>query len=581
PDGGLYIETVPKHGYRFAAAVTQTSDVGQVESQGSPESGTKASTPASVFSPFENDIDSPRTARVETSVGDAVISQGRRSTGSRRKLLSTRALLAIGSVLVVATAALLLIVLKPGSNQVRIRPRQLAILPFRNLKPDKETDFLGFSLADATITRLSDIGSIVVRPSSFVEKYRSKEVDPKHAAADLNVDTLLTGTYLREGSTFRLTIQLIDVKTDKILLVLPIEARYDRLATVQDQVTQSIVDKLQLKLTYAEVQQLGQKGTENAAAYDYFLHGIDLYSRDEFLPAYPMLEKAVEADPNFALAWAHLGRAYNAVASFNLRGRNYHVKAQAAYEQALSLNPDLSEVSIYMANLFTDTNRVDHAVPLLRKLLASHPKLAEAHWELGYAYRQAGMLAESIEECSKAREIDPTVKINSSAFNSYLYTGQYEKFLGSLPLGEPSPFIVFYRGFANYYLQNMQQAALDFDRAYEIEPQLYTRIGKAFSYAIKNERRTGLEILGDVDREIQQRGVGDAEGAYKIAQAYAVLGDTQSALRVLARSVDQGFFCYDYIRSDPLLEKIRGEAEYGRILEVARTRHDSFARDFF
>src|SRR5262249_41748710 len=272
---------------------------------------------------------------------------------------------------------------------------------------------------------------------------------------------------------------------------------------------------------------------------------------------------------------------YNAVASFNLRGRNYHVKAQAAYEQALSLNPDLSEVSIYMANLFTDTNRVDHAVPLLRKLLASHPKLAEAHWELGYAYRQAGMLAESIEECSKAREIDPTVKINSSAFNSYLYTGQYEKFLGSLPLGEPSPFIVFYRGFANYYLQNMQQAALDFDRAYEIEPQLYTRIGKAFSYAIKNERRTGLEILGDVDREIQQRGVGDAEGAYKIAQAYAVLGDTQSALRVLARSVDQGFFCYDYIRSDPLLEKIRGEAEYGRILEVARTRHDSFARDFF
>src|SRR5262249_61958758 len=103
PEGGLTIKPAQKPGKSFPPAVPQTSDVGQVESQGSPESGTKASTPASVFSPFENDIDSPRTARVETSVGDAVISQGRRSTGSRRKLLSTRAVLAIRSAFVVCT----------------------------------------------------------------------------------------------------------------------------------------------------------------------------------------------------------------------------------------------------------------------------------------------------------------------------------------------------------------------------------------------------------------------------------------------------------------------------------------------
>jgi hypothetical protein len=85
-----------------------------------------------------------------------------------------------------------------------------------------------------------------------------------------------------------------------------------------------------------------------------------------------------------------------------------------------------------------------------------------------------------------------------------------------------------------------------------------------------------LEILRRVEDKVTKRGVGDPEGAYKIAQAYAVLGDKGSALRMLQRSVDSGFFCYPYIAADPLLNALHGGPQFGQILEAARQRHEAF-----
>jgi TolB-like protein/Flp pilus assembly protein TadD len=484
-------------------------------------------------------------------------------------------------VLVLAGAGIVysLGIWRAGARRAQVR--RLAILPFRNLKPDDQTDFLGYSLADATTTRLRGFSSLIVRPSSYSEKYRGLDVDPKRVADELNVDTLVTGTYLKEENNLRVTVQLIDVNKGEIISRFPFDTKYDRLVTVQDQVAFNIIERLQLHLAPEEAEALRRKTTENPLAYEHFLRGTDTYSRNEFLAAVPLLEKAVELDPNFAIAWAHLGRAYTACASFNLRGRAFQLKAEAAYEQALALNRDLIEATVFMANLFTDSNRVEKAVPLLRKLLQANPNIAEARWELGYAYRFAGMLSESIAESERARAIDPNVKRVSSAPNGYLYTGQYEKFLSSLPKDDGAAFLIFYRGMGNYYLKRFEQAAADFDRAYEMDPQLYTRIGKAFSYAIRNQKAVAIEVLTDVQSEIEQKGVGDAEATYKVAQGFAALGEKGSALRVLRRSIETGFFCYDYLRSDPLMESIRAMPECDAVLEMARERHEQFRRAFF
>ena len=80
---------------------------------------------------------------------------------------------------------------------------------------------------------------------------------------------------------------------------------------------------------------------------------------------------------------------------------------------------------------------------------------------------------------------------------------------------------------------------------------------------------------------MNERGVTDAEAMYKIAQAYAVLGDKSSAIRMLSRSINGGFFCYPYIKDDPLIENLRHEAEYATLLDSARKSHEDFKRRFF
>jgi tetratricopeptide (TPR) repeat protein len=220
-------------------------------------------------------------------------------------------------------------------------------------------------------------------------------------------------------------------------------------------------------------------------------------------------------------------------------------------------------------------------VPLLRAVLQDSPNNGEAHWELGYAYRFAGMLKESVAECEKARQNNPEVKISSSAMNSYLYLGEYEKFLQSLPSND-SVYITFYRGLAEYYLNQKQQAAREFDRAFDKNNSLLPAdVGKALSYFISGDKQRGLKLLQETENRIEERGVTDPEGIYKVAQAYAVLGDKTSALHMLKHSIGGGFFCYPYFVRDPLLQNLRGETEFQALIEQARRRHEQFKAAFF
>jgi serine/threonine-protein kinase len=470
---------------------------------------------------------------------------------------------------------------KPNLSPTAVRPRSLAILPFRNLKQDPATDFLGFSLADEIITKLGYVNALTIRPSSSVDKYRNQIIDPKKVAADLNVDTLLTGSFIKDGDDLRITAQLIDVKPDKILWRESIDLKYDKLLTVQDQVSQQIIKELELNLSPREEANLKPEKPISSEAYEYYLRGIDLYSLNDFAAAIEMLKKSTAIEPNYAPSWAHLGRAYTTNASLQFGGRQDYGLAQAAYEKAIALNPALVEPRIYEANLLTDTGRVEQAVPLLRSVLQDSPNNAEAHWELGYAYRFAGMLQESVAECEKARQNNPQVKLNSSAMNSYLYLGEYDKFLQSLPVND-SVYIIFYRGFAEYYLNDREQARHNFDRAFEMDASLLPAdVGKAFSFSIKHQDASGLKLLRQTESKIEERGVSDPEGMYKVAQAYAALGDKASALHMLGHSIEGGFFCYPYFIHDPLLQSLRNEPDFQDLMKRALHRHDQFETAFF
>jgi len=562
-EGEPYIQTVPKSGYRFSVPVIALQPEPQAVTAEVPANAPteRAATPVQIQSA---DVSGP-------------------SASAARGLSTSRWIFALGFLLlgIVALSYTAYRAQTRRPSGLSVEPRSLAILPLENLKQDADSDFLGFSLADAVITKLDYVSSLSVRPSSAVEKYRGKVIDIQAVAADLRVDTLLTGSFVREGNDLRITYQLIDVKTQKILGRGTIDLEYDNLLKVQDTVAGQIIKKLELNLSTAEAERIKTDAPVSPLAYEYFLRGVDLHGQHKFPLAIKMLEKSTEIGPSYALAWAYLGASYTSDAAFELGGREQYRRAQAAYERALAIQPSQLDAKMFLANLLVDTGKVEQAVPLLRDALKVNANYAPVHWELGYAYRFAGMLDESVAECERARQIDPVVKANGSVLNSYLYLGQYEKFLRSLPEVDDSSFLLFYRALGEYYQKDLEKASKDFERAYEVDPTLYAKIGKALSASIAHKEGEGLEILRSLESKITERGVGDPEAAYKIAQAYAVLGDQASALRMLRKSIESGFFCYPYIATDPLLNSLRSEGELKQLLEAARQRHHAFKSSFF
>jgi TolB-like protein len=146
-------------------------------------------------------------------------------------------------------------------SQTVAAARTLAVLPFRNLRPESQTDFLGFLLADAISTKLGMVKELTVRPSSSVDKFRNQAVAPQTAARELHVDTLLTGTYVRDGDDLRITAQLIDIKPEKILWEDTIDLKYDRLLTVQDTVAERVLNGLEVQLSPEEKAKLRPEQT--------------------------------------------------------------------------------------------------------------------------------------------------------------------------------------------------------------------------------------------------------------------------------------------------------------------------------
>lgn len=571
-----YIATVTGRGYRFDAEVRICADNGErLIANASPsrppgEAGDRSGK-EQVPAPQTN---APRTERAERVAVPHPLSQ---SNARRWALLSLAfALLIVAAIAITRSSHLI----RHKTMQFATR-RNLAILPLQNLRQDPDSDFLGFSLADAVITKLDYVSSLTVRPSTVIQKYRGKIIDIQRVAADLNVDTLLTGSFIRDGDNLRITYQLIDVKTEKLLGKGTIDLKYDNLLRVQDRVAGQIIAELELQLSPSEAARIQPEAPISPLAYEYYLRGVDLHGQHNFPLAIKMLEKSTQIDPNYAPAWAYLGASYTSDAAFEFGGRGQYRRAQAAYERALALQPSQLDAHIFLANLLIDTGKVEQAVPLLRDALKTNPNHAAVHWELGYAYRFAGMLNESVAECERALEIDPLVKANGSVLNTYFYLGQYDKFLRSLPDVNDSAFILFYRGFGEYYLKNWDQASRDFDRAFDLDPSLYAQIGKALSNSIAHRDAGGLEILHTLETKIEKRGVGDPEATYKIAQAYSVLGDKSSALRVLRHSVESGFFSYPYFATDPLLDAVRKEPEFSGILDMSHRRYEAFKGKFF
>src|SRR5438445_4133534 len=193
--------------------------------------------------------------------------------------------------------------------------KSIAILPFKNVSNDPDSSFYEFSLADAVITELARVRSLVVRPSSEIVKYQNIQVDPRQAGREMSVSAVLSSGFMRAGDRNRVTEQLVDVDSGDLLWSDRIDADATDIINVQDTITQEICDGLRLELTSDEKDRLERGKTANAEAYEEYLRGRDclgrfIYhsiARKDIDEAIEHFERAADLDPSFALALSALG----------------------------------------------------------------------------------------------------------------------------------------------------------------------------------------------------------------------------------------------------------------------------------
>ena len=450
---------------------------------------------------------------------------------------------------------------------VRATTRVIA-LPFRMLRPDADLDFLSFSLPDAIGSSLSGLQSLVVRSTLAGAKYATGDtVDLKAIASDLGVDAVLTGTLLRAGDQVRVTAQLVEGASGTMLWSKTVQVTMRDLFEVQDELARAIVESLSIPLSSGEKRRLSQDLPASARAYEFYLRANQVSHDPAMLTvAGELYRSALAEDPEYAPAWAKLGRVYRVLAKFGTEDTDANLKrAGDAFKRALEINPDLSIAH----NLYTnfEVESLGRAKEAMVRLLgrASSSSDPEIFTGLVFACRYCGLLDASLAADRHARRLDPSVR--TSVMYTHFMRGDWERALASdtdtlkwvthwtLPLvGRHDEAIAAYR--------EMESRAL---------PGRIRELMRASRLALEGQKEEGMKVV----ESFWQRDF-DPEGLYFTARVLAKLGESDASLKMLNRVIDGGFYCATAMLRDPWLDSVRGTPAFHEIIQRASAlSHDA------
>ena len=284
----------------------------------------------------------------------------------------------------------------------------IAVLPLQNMNGDVSVDYLRFALADELTSVLSYSRSLEVRPSSVTRKYVEPDLDPHKVGLQLHVGRLLMGHFMRQGERLTVTLEAIDVPNDRLLWQGSATASVNDLISLQSQLSTQVQQGLLPALGVAAGTLSTASRPQSQEAYDLYLHSLALpHDPGPNKDAIAVLEHVVGEDRNYAPAWEALGQRYYFDSLYGGGGEAMFQRSNAAYERALSLDPNLVEAASNLIVNRVDRGELGRAYDAATDLVRRRPQSADAHFALSYVLRYAGMQEKAAQECNAARSLDP------------------------------------------------------------------------------------------------------------------------------------------------------------------------------
>jgi len=461
--------------------------------------------------------------------------------------------------------------------------KSLAILPFRNLSNDSSKAFYEFSLADAVITELARIRSLVVRPSSVIAKYQGQINDPREVGQELNVNAVLTAGFIHSGENFRVTAQLLDVNSGEILWSDRIDTAASDIIALQDTIAQRIVEGLRLELSPSEQVGTGKASTQNPAAYEEYLRGRDFFGRFIFrtlsaqdcAEAIQHFERAIELDPNFALAYDGLGASYVNRVFKGFGGSEDYERAEAAFSRALAIDGNIFEARMLMVFIYLWRGQKQKAREEINRTRKEAPNEAVVYFVKALLHRLDGEYNRALRSYDRLVRLDPAAHVVASYSRAlvYMYMGRFDDAFKQLDNAEDpdNALVQTFRALALYYTGQTDSAAELMRKVVNAHPNMHgIRPFMAMFLSVQGKHD---EALSQLTNDVRRNGEVDADIAYSIGSVYALEGIASEAFSWLERSIALGNENRRCFESDPNWSGLRSDPRFIELMaRVGSTR---------
>jgi TolB-like protein len=443
----------------------------------------------------------------------------------------------------------------------------IAVLPLQNMNGDISVDYLRFALADELTSVLSYSRSLEVRPSSVTRKYVEADIDPHKVGLQLHVGRLLTGHFMRQGEQLTVTLEAIDVPNDRLLWQGNATASVNDLISLQSQLSTQVQQGLLPALGVAAGALSTASRPKSQEAYDLYLHSLALpHDPGPNKDAIAVLEHVVGEDRNYAPAWEALGQRYYFDSVFGGGGEAMFQRSSAAYERALSLDPNREMAASNLIVNRVERGELGRAYDAATDLVRRRPQSADAHFALSYVLRYAGMQEKSAQECNAARSLDPGNFTFRSCAWAFMELGQTDRAMDFVHLDAGSEWAAWATPYVYLTAGNMAQAR-----------EAVKSVAKApFYHRDLLVACTQTQRPADMDRIAREAESSvmtepDPEAWYHVGALMAHCGQKDAALRLLKAAVQQNYCAYSALLADPLLKGLRKETAFDEVLTAAST----------
>ena len=454
--------------------------------------------------------------------------------------------------------------------------KSVAILPFVNMSPDKENEYLSDGITEDLCTALSQIKELHVpaRTSSFV--FKGKTEDIRQIGKQLNVGTLLEGSVSKSGNKLRISAQLVNVADGFHLWA----ANYDREMTdileIRSDISQRVVEALKVQLGVEETERLARKPTEMTEAYEVYLLGryeLNKFTESGFNNAVQHFKRALEQDPSFALANAGLSDAYSMLGYWNyLPPKEAFPEAKRAAARALELDPKLAEAHSALGFVQYEYEwRFNEAEREFKEAVRLNPGSATARFWFAEFLLELGRFREGEEQLQHARELDPlSVRIPFDAAGGFWFQRQFDQALAELQKAlamDPANSIAYgFYGQVLWKSGRFAEAFAAWDKNVTLEAVFSA---EEMAEMRQTYQRLGLSGYLRKQSELMQRYLarGKYQSAQMIANHYAAAGSNAEALQWLERAVEERSAWLPEIKLDPTFDGIRSDRRFIAVLK--------------